>query len=150
MCRRLLPCCLCLLLALPLGVGVQQGWGQEKKMAPLKPGPVLEAKIQEKPGPENSLSLDPFYLIEEKASRVRVRRVALALEFSQPEMMKLLDPQAPSLREVVYDFLISKEHEYPDLEKKGGQKLLAGLLNRYLGQEAVTAVKVDQSYLLLP
>jgi hypothetical protein len=148
--RRLLPYCLCLLLALPLGVGVHQGWGQEKKIASLNAGPVLEAKIQEKPGVENSLSLDPFYLMEEDASRVRVRRVALALEFSQPEMMKLLDPQAPSLREVVYDFLINKKHDYPDLEKKGEQKLLAGLVNRYLGQEAVTAVKVDQSYLLLP
>lgn len=148
--RRLLPWCLCLMLALPLGVGVHQGWGQEKKMAPLNPGPVFEAKIQEKPGAENSLPLDPFYLIEEETSRVRVRRVALALEFSQPEMMELLDPQAPSLRELVYDFLITKEHDYPGLEKKGQQKVLAGLVNRYLGQEAVTAIKVDQSYLLLP
>ena len=148
--RGLLPFGLCLMLALPLGAGVRQGWGQENKKAPLNPGPVFEAKIREAPGAENSLSLDPFYLLEEEASRVRVRRVALALEFARPEMMGLLDPQAPNLRELVYDFLLDKEHNYPGLEKKREQKVLAGLVNRYLGQEAVTAIKVDQSYLLLP
>lgn len=154
MCRRLLlrllPPCLCLALALPWGAGVRQGWGQEKEMASLKPGPVFESKIREEPGAENSLSLAPFYLIEEEGSRGRVRRVTLALEFTQPEIMRLLDPQAPRLREIVYDFLVQQEHDYPGLEKKGEQKILAGLVNRYLGQEAVAAVKVDQSYLLLP
>jgi len=152
--RRLLPSlltlCLCLLPALPVGVGVRPAWGQEKEMAALQPGPVLEVKIGEKAAAENSLSLAPFYLIEEQGSRVRVRRVTLALEFSQPEMASLLDPQAPRLREIVYNFLVDKTPDYPGLEKKGEQNILAGLLNRYLGQEAVTAVKVDQSYLLLP
>lgn len=148
--RRLLPPCLCLMLALPLGVGVHQGWGQEKEIAPPHPGPVMEAKIRETPGAENSLPLDPFYVIEAEGPRVRVRRVALALKFSQPEMVGLVDPQAPRLREIVYDFLLGKDHDCPGLENKGEQKVLAGLVNRYLGQEAVTTVKVDQSYLLLP
>jgi hypothetical protein len=150
MSRRLLPLCLCLLLVLPLGLGVQQGWSQEKEMASLHPGPVLEAKIKEKPGAENYLSLDPFFLIEADGSRARVRRVTLTLELAQPEIQGLLDPQAPRLREICYDFLLNKEHDNPGLEEKGGPKILAGLVNRYLGQEAVTAVKVDQSYLLLP
>lgn len=168
MCRRLLlrvfP--FCLVLAFSWGAGVHQSWGQIKEIAPPKPGPILEAKIGEKRGaekalpvvegkiaekarPENSLPLDPFYLIEEEGPRVRVLRVALALEFAQPEMKGVFDPQAPRLREIVYDFLASKEHD-PGLAGKGEQKILAGLVNRYLGQEAVTAVKVDQSYLLLP
>ncbi|MHB8067005.1 MAG: flagellar basal body-associated FliL family protein [Desulfobaccales bacterium] len=169
MCRRLLlrvfPC-LCLLLAFPGSAGVHQSWGQVKEIAPLNAGPIVEAKIGEKRGfenslpvvegkigekarAENSLPLDPFYLIEEDGPRVRVLRVALALEFAQPEMKGILDPQAPRLREIVYDFLANKEHD-PGLEGKGKQEILAGLVNRYLGQEAVTAVKVDQSYLLLP
>jgi|GEM_PF-4333089 hypothetical protein len=147
---RLLPPCLCLALALSLGVGVPQGWGQEKEIASLKPGPVFEAKIREKPRAENLLSLAPFYLIEEEGSRGRVRRVTLDLEFAQPEVVRLLDPQAPRLREIVYDFLAIHELDCPGQDKKGDQKILAGLVNRYLGQEAVTAVKVDQSYLLLP
>lgn len=168
MCRRLLlrvfPCCL--VLAFSWGAGVQQSWGQIKQIAPPQPGPIVEAKIGEKPGTEdslpvvqgkivdktgagNSLPLDPFYLIEEEGPRVRVLRVALALEFAQPEVKGVVDPQAPRLREIVYDFLVSKEHD-PGLEGNGEQKILAGLVNRYLGQEAVTAVKVDQSYLLLP
>jgi len=170
MCRRLLlrvfPFCLGLLLAFPGGAGVHQSWGQVKVIASPKPGPIVEAKIGgergaenslpvvegkigEKPRAGNSLPLDPFYLIEEEGPRVRVLRVALALEFAQAELTKVLDPQAPRLREIVYDFLVSEEHD-PGLAGKGEQKILAGLVNRYLGQEAVTAVKVDQSYLLLP
>jgi hypothetical protein len=133
-----------------LGLGATQSWGQDQEMAALKPGPVLEAKIREKSGAENSLPLAPFYLLEEEGSRVRVRRITLALEFAQPEIMGLLDTQAPRLREILYDFLVGHEHDYPGLEKMGEQKILAGLVNRYLGQEAVTAVKLDQSYLLLP
>ncbi len=157
---------LSLLLVLLLGVGVPQSWGQVKKIETSRPGPIVEARIGEKPGADNSspvvegkivekpradntLPLDPFYLIEEEGPRVRVLRVALALEFAQPELKRVIDPQAPRLREIVYDFLVSKEHD-PGLAEQGGRKILAGLVNRYLGQEAVTAVKVDQSYLLLP
>ena len=168
MCRRLLlpmfP--LSLLLPLFLGVAVPQGWGQVKKIALAHPGPVVEVKIGEKPEAdkaspvvegkigekprdEKALPLDPFYLVEEEGPRVRVLRVALALEFAQPELKRIIDPQAPRLREIVYDFLVSKGHD-PGLAEKADQQVLAGLVNRYLGQEAVTAVKVDQSYLLLP
>jgi len=142
-----------LIPALLLGAGVRQAGSEERKIGAPKPGPVLEVKIQEeieKPRVEvQSLTLAPFFLIEEEASQVRVRRVDLALEFSQPEMMKQVDPQATRLRELVYDFLVAKEHNYPGLEKKEQQQVLAGIVNRYLGQEAVTAVKVDQSILLL-
>jgi len=144
---------LVLTLALLLGTGVRQARGQEGEKAAPKPGPVQEGKIlekDEKPATDvHSLTLDPFFLIEEEAHRIRVRRVAVAMEFSQGEMMKQFDPQTPRLRELVYDFLVAKERNYLGLETKEQQKVLAGLVNRYLGQEAVTAVKVDQSILLL-
>jgi len=118
-----------------------------------EPGPALEGKFREKvekPGePATAITLDPFFLIVEEASRVQVQRVLVALEFLQPEQLKKFDPQAPGLRELVYDFLVAKESGQPAREKKEQEKLLAGLLNRYLGQEAVNAVKVDQSFLLL-
>lgn len=148
---RLLTWCfgLFLMVAVP-GVGIHQAWGQEGVKVILDSGQDVEAQTLEKTETEKpSLTMEPFYLIEETASSVRVRQVTLALEFSRPEMMKQVDPLAPRLRELVYDFLVAKEHDYPDLEKKEQQKALTGLVNRYLGQEALTAVKVDQSFLLL-
>ena len=154
-----------LIPAFLLGAGVHQARGQEGERVLSKPGPVLEVKFPEKvekpaevkfpekvekPVEEKqSVTLDPFFLIEEEASRVRVRRFDLALEFSSPELLQQLDPRAPQLRELVYDFLVAKDRAHPGLEKKEQQQALAGLVNRYLGQEAVTAVKVDQMVLLL-
>ncbi len=118
-----------------------------------EPGPALEEKFREKvekPGePATAVTLDPFFLIVEDASKVQVQRVLVALEILQPDLLKKFDPQAPGLRELVYDFLVAKEPGHPAREKQEQEKLLAGLLNRYLGQEAVNAVKVDQSFLLL-
>ena len=154
--RRLLPIitllglCLSLMLGALLCSGAAQAWGQEEEKAAPKPGPVLEVKIKEEPAAvKHSLALDPFYLIEEEASRVRVRRIELALEFAQPELMKQVDPQASRLREQVYDFLISKERNFSGLAKTEQEKALAAIVNRCLGQEAVAAVKVDQNILLL-
>jgi hypothetical protein len=133
--------------------GVQAAPGREGDQVASKPGPILEGKIQEKMAPPaaapSSLILDPFFLIQEEASRVQVLRVQVALELVQPEMRQNFDPQAPGLREVVYDFLASKEQADPGRDRKQQDKVLAGLVNRYLGQEAVSAVKVDQSFLLL-
>jgi hypothetical protein len=142
---------LCLALALLLGAGVRQARCREGAKAAPKPGPVVEVSIKEEAPPAKpvSLTLDPFFLIEEDTHRVRVRRVGVALEFSQPEMLKKIDPQTPGLRELVYDFLSAKERDYSGLETEEQQNILAGLINRCLGQEAVTAVKVDQSILLL-
>jgi hypothetical protein len=50
---------------------------------------------------------------------------------------------------VVYDFLVSKEQAHPARELKEREKVLAGLVNGCLGQEMVSAVKLDQSFLLL-
>jgi hypothetical protein len=144
-----------LLLAL---LGSEYAWagaapGRDGEAASPKPGPVLEVKIQEnleKPATAaSSFTLDPFFLIEEEASRVRVRRVQVVLEFLQPDILPKFDPRSPGLRELVYDFLVGKEQGYPGRERKEQEKLLTGLVNRYLGQEAVSAVKVDQSFLLL-
>ena len=146
--------CLSLLLALLLlgGAGVAAAQGRDGEPVPPQPGPVLEVKIQEeveKPAAAApSLTLDPFFLIEEDTSRVRVRRVQVALEFLQPEMLKGFDPQASRLRELVYDFLAAKEQAYPAREMQEQERLLAGLVNRYLGQDAVSAVKLDHSLLL--
>jgi hypothetical protein len=135
------------------GAGATAARGQEGKPSPPKPGPVLEVKFQEnleKPVTAPlTFSLDPFYLIEGETSRVQVRRVQVALEFRQPEMLQKFDPQAPGLREVVYDFLVVKDQAHPGREKKEQEQVLANLVNRYLGQEAVSAVKVDQNFLLL-
>jgi hypothetical protein len=134
------------------GAGVAAAPGLDGEPVSLNPGPVLEVKIRdevEKPAAAApSLTLDPFFLIEEEASRVRVRRVQVALEFLQPELLKGFDPQAPRLRELVYDFLVTKEEAHPGRETKEQEKLLAGLVNRWLGQEAVSAVKLDYSLLL--
>ena len=148
-----------LLILVGFGVaGVNAAPGRDGEPVSPMPGPVLEVKIQEelqKPvaaaaaTAAPSLTLDPFFLIEEDASRVRVRRVQVALEFLQPEMLKGFDPQAPRLRELVYDFLVSKEQTNPAREMKEQEKVLAGLVNSCLGQEAVSAVKLDQSFLLL-
>lgn len=143
-----------LFLALVLFGGARFSAASDREGEPLapKPGPVLEVKIQEeveKPAAAApSLTLDPFFLIEEEASRVRVRRVQVVLEFLQPEMLKEFDPRAPRLREMVYDFLAAKEQEHSGREVKEQEKLLAGLVNRCLGQEAVSSVKLDQSLLL--
>jgi len=95
-----------------------------------------------------SLTLDPFFLIEEEASRVRVQRVQVALEFLQPEILKEFDPQAPSLRELIYDFLATKDEAQPSRETKEQERVLAGLINHWLGKEAVSTVKLDHSLLL--
>jgi hypothetical protein len=108
----------------------------------------IQEEVEKTAASASSLTLDPFFLIEEDASRVRVRRVQVVLEFLQPEMLKEFDPQAPRLRELVYDFLAAKDQEHPDRGLKEQEKLLAGLVNRCLGQEAVSAVKLDQSLLL--
>ncbi|MBI4797105.1 MAG: hypothetical protein HY790_14920 [Deltaproteobacteria bacterium] len=155
---RIFRCPSLLLILVWFGVaGVNAAQGRDGEPVSPKPGPVLEVKIQEeveKPvaaaaaAAAPSLALDPFFLIEEEASRVRVRRVQVALEFLQPEMLKGFDPQAPRLRELVYDFLVTKEEAHPTRETKEQEKLLAGLVNRWLGQEAVSAVKLDYSLLL--
>jgi len=44
---------------------------------------------------------------------------------------------------------LAEEQAVSGREKKEQEKILAQLVNRYLGQEAVSAVKVDQSFLLL-
>ena len=148
-------CGFALLSALLLlgSAGAAPAPGQDKPPAMAKTGPVLEVKIQEKaapsPPPASSLRLDPFFLIQEEPTRVRVLRVQVALEFGQPEILPKLDPQAPALRELVYDFLVAKEQADLGRDPKGQEKVLAALVNRYLGQEAVSAVKVDQSFLLL-
>ena len=115
--------------------------------------PILEVKIQDtikKPlTPAPAVTLDPFFLILEEGSRVRVRRVQVSLEFLQPEMLPKFDPQSPVLREMVYDFLLDKEQANSGREKKEQEQVLTQLVNRCLGQEAVSAVKVDQSFLLL-
>lgn len=142
-----------LALALSGGAGITPALGKDVEKALPEPGPVLERKIQEKiekpAAPASAITLDPFFLIEEEASRVQVQRVQVSLEFLQPEMLKKFDPRAPGLRELVYDFLAAKEQAHPGRGKKEQEKVLAGLVNRYLGQEAVNAVKVDQSFLLL-
>lgn len=142
-----------LALALLPGAGVPPALGASVEKTFSEPGPALEGKFREKvekPGETaTAITLDPFFLIVEEASRVQVQRVLVALEFLQPEQLKKFDPQAPGLRELVYDFLVAKESGQPAREKKEREKLLAGLLNSYLGQEAVNAVKVDQSFLLL-
>ena len=152
----LLPC-RCLFLFLGLAVLGSVGFNATpvkagEKITPIS-SPILEVKIQEKvekpATPAPAVTLDPFFLILEEGSRVRVRRVQVALEFLQPEMLPKFDPQSPVLREVVYDFLVAKEQELSGREEKEQEKVLAGLVNRYLGQEAVSAVKVDQSFLLL-
>lgn len=151
----LLSRCLFLWLALTLlgSAGVTPAPGKAGEPVLPKPGPVLEAKIQdkfEKPAPATpAVTLAPFFLIMEEGSRVRVRRVQVALEFLQPETLQQFDPQSPGLRGVVYDFLVDQEQAYSGREKKEPGKVLAGLVNRYLGQETVSAVKVDQSFLLL-
>jgi hypothetical protein len=134
------------------GAGVAAAQGREGEPVPPQPGPVLEGKIQEKmeqpAASVPSITLDPFFLIEEEASRVRVRRVQVALEFLQPEMLKEFDPRDPRLRELIYDFLAAKDQEHPSREVKEQEKLLAGLVNRCLGQESVSSVRLDQSLLL--
>jgi hypothetical protein len=142
-----------LALALPLGAGAFPAYANTVEKTFSEPGPALEGKFREKvETPAESataITLDPFFLIVDDASRMQVQRVLVALEFLLPEQLKKFDPQAPGLRELVYDFLAAKEPGLPARERKEQEKLLAGLLNRYLGQEAVNAVKVDQSFLLL-
>jgi len=142
--------CLPLILGLFLLPGAHAARAQQVEKAISAPSPVLEVRLQEKPGDgKRSVALDPFYLIEDEASRVRVRRVDLALEFAQPELVKQADLQASRLRGALYDFLVAQERDHPGLGKKEQEKVLAGIVNRCLGQDAVTAVKVDQSILLL-
>ncbi|RJR41947.1 MAG: hypothetical protein C4567_08305 [Deltaproteobacteria bacterium] len=142
-----------LALALATGAGAAPAYANSFEKTFSEPGPALEGKIREKvekpAEPATAITLDPFFLIVEDASRVQVQRVLVALEFLQPDLLKKFDPQAPGLRELVYDFLVAKEPGRPARERKEQEQLLAGLLNRYLGQEAVNAVKVDQSFLLL-
>ena len=155
---RIFPCLfLILILVLSVNAGVAGAQNREGEAVATKPAPVLEVKFQEEaekpalapaPAAAPALTLAPFFLIEEEASRVRVRRVQVALEFLQPEMVNGFDPQAPRLRELVYDFLAGKDQARPDREMKEQEKFLAGLVNHWLGQEAVSAVKLDQSLLL--
>lgn len=147
--------CFSLLLAVTMlgGAGVNAAPGQDEDKDLPSAAPVLEGKIPEKieqpTAPAPAVSLEPFFLIMEEGSRVRVRRVQVALEFSQPEILLNFDPQAPALREIVYDSLMAKDQAHSGREKKEQEKVLTQLINRYLGREAVSAVKVDQSFLLL-
>ncbi|MDD2902643.1 MAG: hypothetical protein PHU44_09455 [Syntrophales bacterium] len=142
-----------LALAVLGGSGVNPTPGHAgEKVTPIS-SPILEVKIQdnfaEPKTPVPTVALDPFFVIREEGARVRVRRVQVALEFLQPDMLPKFDPQSPALREKVYDFLLAEEQAVSGREKKEQEKILAQLVNRYLGQEAVSAVKVDQSFLLL-
>ncbi|MFZ5450957.1 MAG: hypothetical protein ACOZF2_03645 [Thermodesulfobacteriota bacterium] len=147
--------CWFLFLALAVlgGSGIDAALGQAGEKVTPPSSPILEVKIQEetaKPStPAPPVTLDPFFLIIEEGPRVRVQRIQVAWEILQPELLPKFDPQSPVLREMVYDFLVAKGQVLSDREKKEREKLLAGLVNRYLGQEAVSAVKVDQSFLLL-
>ena len=146
-------CFLFLALGLLGGLGVQAGPVQAGEQVASRPGPILEVKIRDEAAkpqtPASTVALDPFFVIREEGTRVRVRRVQVAVEFSEADMLSKFDPQSPALREKVYDFLLAEEQALSGREKKEEEKILAQLVNRYLGQEAVSAVKVDQSFLLL-
>lgn len=141
-----------LTLAAPGEAGVAPAPGKDGEKASPAAIPAREVKMPlkiEKPAPSPAVvTLDPFFLILQEASRVRVRRIQVALEFLQPDFLKNFDPQAPRFRELVYDFLAGEQGQ-PAAGGKERDNILAGLVNRYLGQEAVSAVKVDQTFLLL-
>lgn len=95
---------------------------------------------------KTSLALDPFYVLREDAARVQVQRLHVTLEL-HPQFRQTVDIKSPRLREQLYDFLTSKKAE--GMAEGLEQRALVELVNRFLGQEAVAAVKVDRSILLL-
>jgi hypothetical protein len=142
--------CLPLILGFFLFPGADAAWSRQGEQAVARPAPVLEVKFKGEPqAGQYVVSLDSFYLIEDGAARSRVRRIDLALELARPEAAQQADLQGPRLREALYDFLTGQEREHPRLDQKDQGRALAGIINRCLGQDAVSNVKVEQSILLL-
>jgi hypothetical protein len=123
--------------------GFSQALGEEASGTP-----VLSPAAQDSQGNlKSSLTLEPFYILLEDAARVRVQRLDVTLILNG-WYRQSVEVTSPRLREKVYDFFTSsKAGNSPESPER--QRALVELVNRYLGQEAVAAVKVDRSTLLL-
>ncbi len=85
-----------------------------------------------------TITLEPFFLVQDKGGRVWVERIIVTLTGDPGD-----DLASPRMRAVLFDLLKTRQME------KLGQGEIISSLNQHLGGNQVISAKVDKSILLL-
>lgn len=92
--------------------------------------------------PLQRMTLEPFYLIQEKAAKAWVERIIVTIELNQDKKITA-EFDHPHLRSLLFNILISEP------EKSALPDKMQAALNQALGKAAVTSVHLRRSFLLL-
>jgi hypothetical protein len=90
---------------------------------------------------QQTIALEPFYLIQEKEAKVWIERIIVTLELDQSRRLTMVF-NCPHQRSRIFDILISEPKKGPLAAK------VQAALNQTLGEPAVTSAHLSRSFLL--
>lgn len=110
---------------------------------PPTQGPVLAqaAGDRELSSPPQTITLEPFYLIQEKEARVWIERIIVILKLDRSRKLTA-SYDGPHQRSKIFEILISEAGKGPLPPK------VQAALNQALKEPAITSVHLSRSFLL--